>query len=67
LRNSIFTYYFIDGLNRYGGSVQQAFNYAKPRVVSRVKEEKGRDIDQNPQATATLPNWDMRLAQGRPR
>ncbi len=67
LRNSIFTYYFIDGLNRYGGSVQQAFNYAKPRVVSRVKEEKGRDIDQNPQALATLPNWDMRLAQGKPR
>lgn len=67
LRNSIFTYYFIDGLNRYGGSVQQAFNYAKPRVVNRVKEEKGRDIDQNPQAMATLPNWDMRLAQGRPR
>lgn len=67
LRNSIFTYYFIDGLNRYGGSVQQAFNYAKPRVVSRVKEEKGKDIDQNPQAMATLPNWDMRLAQGRPR
>ena len=67
LRNSIFTYYFVDGLNRFGGSVQQAFNYAKPRVVNRVKEEKGRDIDQNPQALATLPNWDMRLAQGRPR
>ncbi len=64
LRNSIFTYYFVDGLNRYGGSVQQAFNYAKPRVASRVKQEKGQDIDQNPQAIATLPNWDMRLAQG---
>jgi len=63
LHNSIFTYYFVDGLNRYGGSVQQAFNYAKPRVVRRVKEEKGADIDQNPQAMATLPNWDMRLAQ----
>jgi uncharacterized caspase-like protein len=63
LRNSIFTYYFVDGLNRYGGSVQQAFNYAKPRVASRVKEEKGRDIDQNPQAMATMPNWDMRLMQ----
>ena len=67
LRNSIFTYYFVDGLNRYGGSVQQAFNYAKPRVASRVKEEKGSDIDQNPQAMATLPNWDMRLAQSRPK
>ncbi|MBK9441967.1 MAG: caspase family protein [Comamonadaceae bacterium] len=63
LRNSIFTYYFVDGLNRYSGSVQQAFNYAKPRVASRVKEEKGHDIDQNPQAMATMPNWDMRLTQ----
>ncbi len=61
LKYSIFTYYFVDGLNRYGGSVQQAFNYAKPRVVSRVKEEK--DSDQNPQAMATMPNWDMRLMQ----
>ena len=67
LRNSIFTYYFVDGLNRTGGSVQQAFNYAKPRVASHVKEEKGRDIDQNPQAMATVPEWDMPLAQSRPR
>lgn len=64
LRNSIFTYYFVDGLSRYNGSVQQAFNYAKPRVVSYVKEEKGRDIDQNPEAMATVSNWDMRLTQG---
>jgi hypothetical protein len=63
LRNSIFTYYFVDGLSRYNGSVQQAFNYAKPRVVSYVKEEKGRDIDQNPEAMATVANWDMRLTQ----
>lgn len=63
LRNSIFTFYFVDGLSRFGGSVQQAFNYAKPRVASRVKEEKGADIDQNPQAMATVPNWDMRLVQ----
>lgn len=63
LRNSIFTYYFVDGLSRYNGSVQQAFNYAKPRVVSHVKEEKGRDIDQNPEAMATVSNWDMRLTQ----
>ncbi|GAB4218306.1 MAG: hypothetical protein Fur007_23550 [Rhodoferax sp.] len=62
LHNSIFTYYFVDGLNRFGGSVQQAFNYAKPRVVRHVKQEKGSDIDQNPQAMATLAHWDMRLA-----
>ncbi|MBL0150293.1 MAG: caspase family protein [Ideonella sp.] len=67
LRNSIFTYYFVDGLTRYGGSVQQAFNYAKPRVTSYVKEEKGNDIDQNPQAMATVPQWDMRLVKTNPR
>lgn len=67
LRNSIFTYYFVDGLSRYGGSVQQAFNYAKPRVTSYVKEEKGSDIDQHPQAMATLPQWDMRLMGSNPR
>jgi len=67
LRNSIFTYYFVDGLSRYGGSVQQAFNYAKPRVTSYVKEEKGGDIDQHPQAMATLPQWDMRLMGSNPR
>lgn len=63
LHNSIFTYYFVDGLNRHQGSVQQAFNYAKPRVTSHVKQEKGSDIDQNPQAMATVPTWDMSLAR----
>lgn len=64
LKNSVFTYYFIDGLNRYQGSVQNAFQYAQPRVVQRVKQEKGADIEQNPQVMATQPNWNMRLAQG---
>lgn len=63
LRNSIFTYYFVDGLNRHQGSVQQAFEYARPRVASHVKQEKGSDIDQNPQAMASVPLWDLRLAR----
>ncbi|NWF98601.1 MAG: caspase family protein [Nitrospirae bacterium] len=63
LNNSIFTYYFLDGLNRYNGSVQKAFYHAKPLVPKRVKQEKGEDIDQNPQVIATTPNWDMKLAK----
>ena len=65
LRSSIFSYYLVDGLNRYNGSLQQAFNYAKPRVASHVKQEKGTDIDQHPQATATVPDWDIPLTRGR--
>lgn len=61
LNNSIFTYYFLDGLKRHNGSVKNAFYYAKPLVAQRVKQEKGRDIEQNPQVMATNPEWDMRL------
>lgn len=66
LHNSIFTYYFVDGLKRYGGSVQQAFDYARPRVISHVRQEKGADIEQHPQAIATARNWDMPLARSNP-
>lgn len=62
LRNSIFTFYFVDGLNRFNGSVQQAFDYAKPRVLAHVRQEKGPDISQHPQAQANVPNWNMPLA-----
>lgn len=62
LHNSIFTYYYLEGLNRGRGSVRQAFYHARPLVSQRVKQEKGADIDQTPQAMATRPNWDMRLA-----
>ncbi len=62
LKNSVFTYYYLDGLKRKGGSVKNAFLYAKPLVYHRVKEEKGSDIDQNPQVMATSKNWDMHLS-----
>jgi uncharacterized caspase-like protein len=61
LRNSVFTYYFVDGLQRYQGSVKDAFYYAKPLVDRRVKQEKGAEITQNPQAMATNSDWNMRL------
>ena len=67
LNNSIFTYYFIDGLKRYNGSVQNAFYHAKPLVPMRVKKEKGVDIDQNPQVITTTQNWNMSLSQKRTR
>ncbi len=64
LSSGIFTYYFIDGLNRYGGSVQQAFDYAKPRVANQAKKEWGhKNASQHPQALTTVQNWDMRLTQ----
>jgi hypothetical protein len=65
LNNSIFTYYFLEGLNKNNGAVKNAFYYAKPRVTQRVKQEKGNDIDQNPQVVASKSEWNMQLAQKR--
>jgi len=61
LRNSVFTYYFVDGMKRYDGSVKEAFDYSKPRTLQRVQQEKGADITQTPQAMATNENWNMRV------
>ena len=61
LRNSVFTYYFVDGMKRYDGSVKEAFDYSKPRTFQRVQQEKGADITQTPQAMATNENWNMRV------
>ncbi len=63
LHNSVFTYYFVDGLGRSQGSVKDAFNYAKPLVSQKVKQEKGADIEQTPQAMATNTDWNMRFIQ----
>jgi len=65
LKNSVFTYYFVDGLKRYNGSVKDAFTYSKPLVSQRVKQEKGADISQTPQAMATNNNWNMCIKQTR--
>ena len=61
LRNSVFTYYFVDGMRRYDGSVKDAFDYSKPVTLQRVQQEKGADITQTPQAMATNENWNMRV------
>ncbi|KAF0179552.1 MAG: peptidase C14 caspase catalytic subunit p20 [Nitrospirae bacterium] len=63
LRQSIFTYYFVDGLKKNNGSVRSAFYYAQPKVSERVRTEK--DAEQSPQIMATTSNWDMRLARPR--
>ncbi|MFN3479967.1 MAG: caspase domain-containing protein [Thermodesulfovibrionales bacterium] len=61
LKQSIFTYYFLEGLNQSKGSVKEAFFYAKPRVKDRVKREKGSDIDQTPQVYVTNERWDIKI------
>jgi len=64
LHNSIFTYYFIEGLKRKNTSIKDAFFYAKPLVYQRVKQEKGIDIEQNPQLirATTNENWNILLS-----
>ena len=61
LHNSVFTYYFVDGMKRSDGSVKDAFDYSKPRTMQRVQQEKGAEITQTPQAMATNDNWNMRV------
>ena len=61
LKNSVFTYYFVDGMKRHDGSVKDAFDYSKPRTLQRVRQEKGADITQTPQAMATNENWNMKV------
>lgn len=61
LKQSIFTYYFLEGLNKQNGSVKGAFFYARPLVKERVKREKGADIDQTPQVYVTNEKWDIRI------
>jgi hypothetical protein len=64
LKNSVFTYYFLDGLNRYRSNVKAAFEYAKPLVLSKVQVERGGEIKQTPQVTSNRPEWDMSIADG---
>jgi hypothetical protein len=72
LKQSIFTYYFIDGLNKNKGSVKSAFSYSKPLVTQHVQKEKVyydenlREFvvpTQTPQVIVTNQLWDMRLAR----
>ncbi len=62
LRNSVFTRYLIEGLRASGGSVKEAFEYARPRVRQQVKREKGAELEQNPQLTPNRKDWNMSIA-----
>jgi uncharacterized caspase-like protein len=59
LKDSFFTYYFIHGLKRYS-RIEDAFNYSKPKVIQRVKEEK--DQPQHPQAVTNKKDWNIAIA-----
>lgn len=39
LQSGIFTYYFLQGLKAYNGTIKKAFYYSKPLVNRKVKEE----------------------------
>jgi len=62
LKNSIFTYYFVSGLRKYG-SIKDAFDYSKPLVKRSVKAEKGEDVEQNPQLTPSRKEWNFSLSK----
>lgn len=62
LRSSIFTYYFLQGLAMNNGTIKEAFDYSKPQVYQRVKQEKGADINQTPQLTPNRSGWNMSLS-----
>jgi hypothetical protein len=66
IKHSFFTFYFLDGLQKNHGSLQDSFNYASPLVTQRVREEKQGAI-QRPQAMATTHNWNMPIATQTPR
>lgn len=72
IRQSYFTYYFVDGLKQNRGSVREAFFYAKPIVQQKVPKEK-RYIDdetgqlvipnQTPQVYVTNQQWNIKVAK----
>jgi len=65
LRHGYFTKNFVDGLNRYNGRVKDAFFYTKPIVTHQVKQEKGREIEQNPQIVADRKNSNLPISSSK--
>lgn len=63
VKHGYFTYYFLDGLHKNQGALQDSFNYASPLVTQRVRDEKEGAI-QRPQAMATTHDWNMPIATG---
>lgn len=62
LHSSIFTYYFLQGLQLNNGNISEAFDHSKPRVGQRVRQEKGSYIIQTPQITPSRSGWNMSVA-----
>jgi hypothetical protein len=62
VKHGYFTFYFLDGLRKQQGALQDSFNYASPLVTQRVREEK-EGATQRPQAMATTHNWNMPMAK----
>lgn len=58
LRNSFFTYYFIEGLKLYG-NVKDAFYYAMPKITDGVSKEK--HAKQHPQVVSDRKEWNISL------
>jgi len=61
LKQSYFTYYFIEGLKLKDGSIKEAFFYAKPIVQQKVPLEK--EHSQTPHVYVTNENWNMRITK----
>jgi hypothetical protein len=62
IKHSYFTFFFLDGLQKNRGALQDSFNYASPLVTQRVREDKEGAI-QRPQAIANTNNWNMPMAK----
>ncbi len=62
LRHGYFTKNFVDGLYRYNGRIKDAFFYTKPIVTQQVKQEKGIEIEQNPQIVADRKNSNLPIS-----
>jgi uncharacterized caspase-like protein len=61
LKNSFFTHYFIEGLEKNNGDVKQAFEYAKPKVTTGVMKEK--EAEQHPQVVADKKEWNIAIGK----
>ncbi len=59
LRNSFFTYYFLEGMKK-SADVKTAFEYARPRTTEAVRVEK--DHIQRPQVVTDRKEWAIRVS-----
>jgi len=60
LRNSVFTYFFLDGMKKFG-DIRPAFDYARPRTTEAVRLEK--DHIQRPQVVTDRKDWAIQISR----